>query len=156
GQSVPNPRPADYDGDGKADIASYNCFPIPGQNPVRCEWAILRSSVNNVRIEQFGNGDDSPLPPADYDGDGKADIAVFRPSERVWYLLQSTAGFAAAQYGLESDIARPSDFDGDGKADITVWRPSDGTWYLLRSAQGFTGIKFGASGDIPVPNSFVR
>ncbi|HEX9959911.1 MAG TPA: hypothetical protein VGB00_03205, partial [Pyrinomonadaceae bacterium] len=73
-----------------------------------------------------------------------------------WYLLQSTAGFAALQYGLETDIARPSDFDGDGKADITVWRPTDGYWYLLRSTEGFTGVQFGASGDIPVPNAFVR
>ncbi|HEX8370634.1 MAG TPA: FG-GAP-like repeat-containing protein [Pyrinomonadaceae bacterium] len=155
-QSVPTPRPADYDGDGKADIASYNCFPIAGQSQVRCEWAIWQSSTNTGRVEHFGDGFDSPLPPADYDGDGKTDIAVFRRSERVWYLLQSTAGFAALQYGLESDIARPSDFDGDGKADITVWRPSDGTWYLLRSTQGFTGVQFGTGGDIPVPNSFVR
>jgi hypothetical protein len=156
-QSVPTPRPADYDGDGKADLASYNCFPIAGQtSPPRCEWAILQSSSNTSRVEHFGNGHDTPLPPADYDGDGKADIAVFRASERVWYLLQSTAGFAALQYGLESDIARPSDYDGDGKADITVWRPSDGYWYLLRSTQGFTGFRFGTNGDVPAPNSFVR
>ncbi|HLM02277.1 MAG TPA: FG-GAP-like repeat-containing protein [Pyrinomonadaceae bacterium] len=156
-QAIPYPRPADYDGDGKADIASYNCFPIAGQQtPPRCEWAILQSSANNSRIEHFGNGNDLPLPPADYDGDGRTDIAVFRPSERVWYLLQSTAGFAALQYGLEIDVPRPSDYDGDGKADITVWRPTDGYWYLLRTSQGFTGFKFGTSGDIPAPNLFVR
>ncbi|MDQ3801011.1 MAG: VCBS repeat-containing protein [Acidobacteriota bacterium] len=156
-QSLANPRPADYDGDGKADIASYNCFPIAGQQtPPRCEWAIFQSAANNARIEHFGNGGDYPLPPADYDGDGKADIAVFRSSERVWYLLQSAAGFAAVQYGLESDYARPSDYDGDGKADIAVWRGSDGVWYLLRSSQGFTGFKFGTTGDVPVPNLFVR
>ncbi|HEX8733838.1 MAG TPA: FG-GAP-like repeat-containing protein, partial [Pyrinomonadaceae bacterium] len=133
-QSLPNPRPADYDGDGKADLASYNCFPIAGQTtPPRCEWAILQSSSNTSRFEHFGNGHDTPLPPADYDGDGKADVAVFRPSERVWYLLQSTDGFAALQYGLETDVLRPSDYDGDGKADFVVWRPTDGYWYLLRT-----------------------
>jgi uncharacterized delta-60 repeat protein len=156
-QSVPTPRPADYDGDGKADIASYNCFPVAGQTGApRCEWAILQSSTGTGRIEHFGNGFDTPLPPADYDGDGRSDIAVFRSSERVWYLLQSTAGFGALQYGLETDAKRPGDYDGDGKADFTVWRPSDGYWYLLRSQQGFTGFQFGSSGDVPVPNSFVR
>ena len=89
---------------------------------------------------------------ADFDGDGRADISVFRPSDRVWYLNQSTAGFSATQFGLSTDKITPADFDGDGKTDIAVFR--DGTWYLLRSTAGFGQIQFGQAGDIPVSADF--
>ncbi len=89
---------------------------------------------------------------ADFDGDGKSDVSVFRPSDRVWYLNQSTSGFAAAQFGLSSDKLAPADYDGDRKTDIAVFR--DGTWYLLRSNAGFAQIQFGVTGDVPVAADF--
>jgi uncharacterized delta-60 repeat protein len=84
----------------------------------------------------------------DFDGDGKDDIAVFRPSDRVWYLNQSTNGFYATQFGLSTDKPVAGDYDGDGKADIAVFR--DGTWYWLRSTDGgFAYGSTGQAGDIP-------
>ncbi|CAN5268753.1 hypothetical protein BH20ACI1_BH20ACI1_06180 [soil metagenome] len=88
----------------------------------------------------------------DFDGDGKADISVFRPTGGNWYLLQSQNGFIGAQFGDTNDKIVPADYDGDGKTDLAVYRA--GTWYLLRSQLGFTGFAFGAPDDIPQPADF--
>jgi FG-GAP-like repeat/FG-GAP repeat len=88
----------------------------------------------------------------DFDGDNKSDVSVFRPDSGIWYLLQSTSGFTAFQFGISTDKVVPADYDGDGKTDIAVFR--DGTWYLQRSSLGFASIQFGSPGDIPMPADF--
>ncbi len=59
---------------------------------------------------------------ADFDGDGKTDVSVFRPSEGNWYLNRSTDGFVAYNFGISTDVLTPADYDGDGKADTSVFR----------------------------------
>ena len=92
----------------------------------------------------------------DYDGDGKADLSVFRPSVGTWFSNSSSNNaFNATTFGVASDLIVPADYDGDGKTDIAVFRPSTGEWFRLNSSNGsFSATTFGSSGDIPVPADF--
>jgi CSLREA domain-containing protein len=91
--------------------------------------------------------------PLDFDGDGKTDYAVFRPTNNFWYLQRSTAGFSAAQFGNSTDKPVPADYDGDGKTDIAVWRESVNSpsyFYILNSSDNtFRAEQFGSLGDDP-------
>jgi uncharacterized delta-60 repeat protein len=103
---------------------------------------------------------DAPVAPSgklfDYDGDGKADLSVFRPSAGSWFISHSSNNaFIATQFGAAGDLIAPADFDGDRKTDISVFRPSDGGWYRLNSSNNtFSAFQFGAAGDLPVPADF--
>lgn len=91
----------------------------------------------------------------DFDGDGRADIGVYRPTEGNWYRQNGGANniSATTSFGLLTDQLAPADYDGDGKTDIAVFR--DGVWYILLSATGQVNIiSYGLSGDIPTPGDF--
>lgn len=142
--------PADYDGDGKTDLAVFRRYNLPGATDDG-NWFIQQSSDNSLKTVKFGLRTDLFVP-ADYDGDTKADIAVWRASDGFWYRLNSRDGvFVAQKFGLSEDKPVPADYDGDGKTDIAVFRPSNGTWYLLRSTEGFRAFQFGLKDDIPIP-----
>jgi hypothetical protein len=94
------PIPADYDGDGKDDIAVRRPFSSDTAGPL---WFILQSSDDSIRRVGFGANSSDIVVPADYDGDGKADIAFTRNesmydsqgnivNEGKWYFLLSSNG----------------------------------------------------------------
>jgi hypothetical protein len=86
----------------------------------------------------------------DYDGDSKADIAVFRPSTGVWYIQKSSGGYFITPFGYGTDKPIPADFDNDGIAEIAVFR--NGDWYILRIRDGALFVRqYGSAGDIPIP-----
>ena len=100
------------------------------------------------------------LPPPktkfDFDGDGKSDLSIFRPSNGQWWYQQSSNFVVKAlQFGISTDEPVPADYDGDGKTDIAIFRPSTGEWFVLRSSnQSFYSVPFGISTDKPAPGDF--
>jgi len=147
GVGTDRPVPADYDGDGQADLAVFR--------PSTGDWHILRSSDGLVSSVNFGLGTDKTVQ-ADYDGDLKTDIAVYRDGN--WYILRSSDNaFVGIGWGIATDKPVPGDYDGDGKFDVAVYRPSEGAWYVLKSSDsGVIGQQWGISEDTPIPFTFVR
>jgi uncharacterized delta-60 repeat protein len=109
------------------------------------------NNVDRLGIARLLNAP-TPRTQFDFDGDGRADISVFRPSMGNWFIQQSNSGFAAYNFGQTGDLIAPADYDGDGKTDLSVFR--NGTWHLLRSTLGVGTFPFGAAGDIPVPADY--
>ncbi len=86
-----------------------------------------------------------------FDGDGRADIAVFRPGPRQWRIQRSSDGQTQiVQWGGLGAAPVPADFDGDGRADVAIFRPPR-KWRIQRSSDGQAQIvPWGDPGDLPV------
>jgi hypothetical protein len=90
--------------------------------------------------------------------DDAADITIFRPSDGVWYRLDSANGaFGAFQFGLAGDTPVAADYDGDGLTDYAVTRNENGlkVWYLRNSFnEDYTTVQWGLAGDRAVPGDY--
>jgi YD repeat-containing protein len=147
GSSGSKIAPADFDGDGKFDLAVFSAG----------AWTIRKSTTNTDWNHTWGTTGDLPAA-ADYDGDGIADLGIYRPSTNTFWILTSGSGFnsyTSTSLGTTGDVVVPGDFDGDGKADCAVFRPSTGYWYYQPSSGGsIVNYSWGVSTDIPAPGKF--
>lgn len=140
---------ADFDGDGLADLATINRDQVMAGQIVTI---YVQSSNNVVKKVLWGNDLYGDIPIyGNYDGDNKMDVAAFRPSEGVWYILQSSDNQPRYEYwGKAGDQPVMGDFDRDGKTDLCVVRAENDqlVWYVRRSSDNaWTRTLWGVPGD---------
>lgn len=160
GNSADVSVPGDFDGDGKDDYAIYRRS--------TGEWWVLKSSTNFMTyggyntydVYNWGGFSDTPVS-GDFDGDGRADVTVYRPPTGQWYIRLpgvNPAGHVVINWGASIDVPVVADYDGDGTSDVAVYRPTTGMWFVLTSSSNFS-MYFalawgGGAGDVASPGDY--
>jgi hypothetical protein len=164
----------DYDADNRSDFAIWR--PSVGGNYYYFQPSETASNTfDRMRTWEFRIGDVGDIPvPGDYDGDGKADICIWRSSNHTFYYLPSSLENGATgsnpllapnvnpNYNVapiaivvaqsaSGDIPVPGDFDGDGASDFVLRRDNNHTFYYRLSRNGTEStFSFGDPGDVPI------
>ena len=130
-----DPVPKDFTGDGKTDFAIFD----------RVVSAFFVKDASNpgptIFASQIGNPQHaaSIVPgPADFDGDGKADFAIYDKTVATFFVKYATNPNAAV--AAESQVGDPNhagsivpvqaDYDGDGKVDFAIYDRAVATYYV--------------------------
>jgi len=143
----------DYDGDGKADLAVVRYTPPNPPGSAIPMTLYLRLSANGWWASyNLGDARFTGVLTGDYDGDGKADVAIWQ--ENLWLWIRSSDGnLEGVRFGqIPGDTPIPGDFDGDGKTDPAVFRRGTmvsplSYFYLLQSRDGFKAVQWGNNHD---------
>jgi hypothetical protein len=99
-----------------------------------------------MSVRKWGEPNDVPVA-EDYDGDGKWDLAVWRPSTGDWWISYSSTGRTVI-FRLQGDIPVPGDYNGDGKADYAIY--SRIGLYVVKTDSGFMFEDSFNSNELPI------
>lgn len=168
---APRSRTLDFNGDNRTDLGVARSTSVSGQSTW---WINDGATVNGIPWGLgvgFAGGDIAT--PKDFDGDGKADLSVWRSNNggsngSYYFTLQSSNSVVVAtQFGHTGDDPTiVEDYDGDGKVDYAVFRATPGAgdpcggqsvWYYRPSGNPSVPYSYacwGTTGDRPYPGDF--
>jgi hypothetical protein len=139
--------PADYDGDGATDFAVFR--------KTEGRWLVFRSYFSTVAQYFWGTENDIETPGNFNDiGPGRAQPAIFRPSDGTWWIRWYNLDHTVVQFGQNGDIPVAKDYDGDGFVNLAVFRPATRTWYIRHSTGETTAYRWGLSSDTVTPADY--
>ncbi len=93
---------------------------------------------------------------ADFYGDSRTGVGVFRPGNDTFYVqVPITLALAIKQLGKPGDLPISGDFYGDGRSDVAVYTASTSTFSAYDPATGASNTaQWGVAGDVPVPGDY--
>jgi hypothetical protein len=150
------PNRFDLHADGRSDVSVFR--------PSNATWFLQDldlppnyTTYRFFRSYQYGLATDR-LVPADYNGDGRTDYAVYRDGiwySNYWFVFANRLNDTPViRFGESNDTPVPANFDADGVTDVAVYRPSNGTWYVNKSTGGITATELGQADSKPVAADF--
>ncbi len=142
--------PGIYHDVGVSWISSAAYVPVTFETDPGAVYRYIISSALAVGVSYAAQS-------ADFDGDGKTDLAVRRSTQGSWFVIESSTDRGRLNdFGVPSALPVPGDFNGDGKTDLAVWSPLTGEWSILESSSPLQvrSRGWGAPGDIPVPADY--
>jgi hypothetical protein len=132
---------ADVTGDGRAELLSYH--------PSNGTWWVTSvdgdgtaSSPRRFTAYRTTDGWSAHLA-ADVDGDGRAELLSFHPSNGTWWrtsvaedgAVQAPTLFTTYRTRTGWSAHAAADVDGDGRAALLSFHPSNGTWWRTSVAE---------------------
>ena len=123
-----------------ADVATAGTAAVSVQNPGGATSAPATFTIRPLTPIVVVGGD--------FNGDGSADLAIFRPSTGEWWVRGQNQPI---RLGAVSDVPVIGDYNGDGRTEAAMFHPATGEWLIQGQA---TAIQWGRSGDLPVPGDY--